>query len=438
MLSGWLLAIILLGGVGFLFFSLSRLHWAYTSALIVLYNPFFVYHFLLMDWWEGGRLRAATSVGLLAVLAMALFMRRAVSEQLLRRVHTPMDRWLAIFAIFLLTGIVVGLYAGNDFRLILADLFPLCEFYCFFLLTTIIFSERDHARNMMLTLLTTGAVSALALVLLYFSRGHLFQAQWIVPRLIDFMPVLLFPCAVGVYLHAPTRRLRMYLFLCSSIFLLSILVGFWRVQWIAAIISTVFVLWASKTKRVLTYRYFVLLGGVFVLTLILAETGFSSMEASPSATALIRARTGEGLPDVERHGRVAEARDLWATIKKSPTLGRGLGGTFSTEAHGAFLRALPLGSSHNFYLSVAAEMGLPALAVLLVIGSMLLKSGLARVRGMQTGLDRGIAIGCLGTWVAASITFMAQAPVLHFPLLAYLATQGALIFVLSDHAPTVR
>jgi len=307
--SFWGLGIIGLGVLGFMLLSLLRIHLALAVALAILYNPFFVYYLLLLNSWVGGRMRAATSTGLLLLLAAALFMRRTVNGQSLHRVRTPMDRWVAVLGIFLFSGMMVGFYADNDLRLMIADLFPFVEFCSFFFITTLIIREPEAARKLMLRALTAGTATTLTLVVLYFLRGYMFQSQWIVPRLMDFIPVILLPCTIGMYLHAPTKRIKILLFVFSLILLLAILVGFSRSLWIATIVSTAFVLWSTKERAVLLLRHVALVGGSLLLVLLLGEMGFFSVGSSDSFTEIVHMRTDIALGVREMGGRQSEARE---------------------------------------------------------------------------------------------------------------------------------
>ncbi len=448
--SGWLWAFVLAGMAIFLV-SLFKPRWGLALALVALYNPYYIYRFLMTAAWEGARIRAGVSVLLLAVLGLSVLVRTAILGKQITRVTTPIDQWLYLFAIFPVISLIVGLVAGNDRRLILADAFPVVEFYAYFLITTMIVKDKAQARAVLWTVVVGGTGAALSLVIVYFLRWESFLAtfRWssgtIIPRLVDFTPSVLVPVSVGLYLYAHTRIARTILLVSSNVFVVSIALGFWRSQWLGLLGTAAFILWQSRGLLARVAERLGLFTTTLILTLTLVSilgtnlgifpTSFFSL-AWARATGQAWARVTGLDPIEEEGGRIEEAIALFRVVQSSPLVGRGLGGTFVTPAHTGVLRDLPIGSAHEYYLLIAALMGLPALAVFLAVNLVVFREGLRGVMSLGWGMDRGIVLGSLASLVSTGITFATQPPVLHFPLLAYLGAVVALMFIVLRDDPS--
>lgn len=423
-----------LGAVLFLVLCLVKPYLGLAAGLGVLYNPWFNYAYLYTRGWRGGATLAAITASIVLLLSAALIVRAARGAKL-ERFPTPWDKPLLLFSLFPLIGLAHGFYRGNQPREILAELFPFAAFYAFFFLTPLALKSRREIKRVLLILSLWLSLSSLIGLILYFTRGYNFAfyilvAGGLIPRLSDFLPALLLPFAVAFLL---TLKSRWYIaYLPAALFIAVLILSYFRSLWLGVIAAITFLLVLTKPSAVKAVRFLglLLLAGMIIF-LLDAVVSYYSLYPNQATVSQSLGERGEqtfvleGPLSNSTVGRWLAYRSLIDEIWRSPLLGKGLGGTFQHYAGWtAFLSSAP-----NYYLSLGAQLGLPALLAFTALMLLFFREGLRRLGSQQDSAHKALVLGILAGFVSIGVVLLTFPSLLHYPLAAYLGTGAALLFI---------
>jgi hypothetical protein len=434
--------LLLLGGLVVCGYVLARITiwrpmWGLTLGAMLIYNPAFNYRFLFTHEFEGGSIRALLSLGVLACVYCGVFVNRKRNKTLSPgRVEIP---WQASYLVVALIGAVVGLLAGHDLRLVGSDLFPVIEFAAYFPLVRLACRNRDEAARFAVILLAWGGVVSAADVILYIFRGNLFVSRFalnggttLVHRLDDFIPALLLPVTVVTAILGRDRTLKFLATGASASLAAATILSFFRSLWLGLLVASAVILvigFAGQMKRIrVTKRaaIFAAMGGglaavVVAVMAIVKVAGTSILYLAVSRAAHLENTSGTA--------RVDDNLQLLSMFRMHP-LGIGLG---------AVSRSGPVFSASDYYLTVAVELGLVGLVVLVAMGVAFIDLNYWRYRVSSDRFVRALILGTIGSYVTMAVTLLTFPSLLHFPIPAYLALLGGIVGVLtSAHAGADR
>ena len=402
-----------------------------SLALICIYNPYNTY-IIFTNLLIYGRIRALISVFFIVLLSVGILLKASISKKIVR-LKTPLDIPLLLFLIFPVVGAVHGFFVGNSVRLILNELFPILEFTAFFFLTTLIIKDRRQCYTILKVIIGWLLIMASGGIIFYFfahssfaARALLVGSGLIVPRLYDFMPVILFPLLIGLYLYPEENKPksiiqnRIFILCISLIPLLSLLLSFFRSLWIAIIGSLFF-------KFMLTFRYkrqlkaalgaFLIAISIFLMIdlFIIPKTTIFDYH---SLSSVVYERAFNLKEDqVKAYSISARIKNnifMLAVIYDNPLIGIGLGSDVTNAAP-------------NYYLILACTMGLPALFFAFWMGYIILILALRRFKA-ASGIDKGWILGIAGSFVSVAILINSFPAILHFPIPAYMAVMLVCLF----------
>jgi uncharacterized membrane protein len=427
---------LVVGAGSLLAISLLNPAWGLALAGVLLYNPFFNYRFLYSEEFHGGSLRASVSILVIVVLSAALALKRR------RQQWTPLQlplrgrHWLFLFLLAL--GAASGLFQGHDVRLIASDVFPIFEFAAFYLLALNLLPSAGDARQVLLRFLAWGTfVAAFDLALyalnrdVFLSHFALAGTQTLVQRIDDFMPALLFPVALSLLLLERKRDSQLLYLLSGFVLAGAIALTFFRSLYTGVLAATLVILGlifaATRTHR---KTVLLRLGAFVVVGLLLAgiagalalRTQAASRNLSIPELVADRIRYVEntsGPARVEDNGRLLDL------AFHHPIFGAGLGSKLYNLRW--FSQPLPIFSSSDYYLGVAAQLGFPAFLTMIWIAWKFMYGAFRTYRSTALEANRAVSLGVIGAFVSMGITLLTFPALLHFPIAAYLAIMAGML-----------
>jgi len=403
-------------------------------ALVVDYNPVFNYLFLYTREFQGGSLRATISLVLLGLVFGGALVHNFRSGRLVRGVRISLP--VLAYLMFVGIGLAFGLVQGNDTRLIGSDLFPVVEFFGYLLLTAQIVGSSGRARAVCWIVVIWGGVVALIDDAVYAFNGDQLVSHFalggtatLVSRLDDFMPALILPVGLALLMHEPARRRQLAIMMWLIPIVIAVALSFFRSLWVGIIVAVLFLIIVVEHRQRATAM--VRLGSFATVTavIMLAAGGLllGSIAAvhGQSVLDLIAGRVSY-LEPTSGGARIEDNLALLAMIRAQPFFGTGLGGE---------INSFPLFSTSNYYLSMAAELGIfaPLAFVVALLG--LLRSTLVAASQAPDRV-RGPVLGIVGSFVAMAVTLATFPSVVHYPIPAYLGTFAGCLLVFRRSAAT--
>ncbi len=281
---------------------------------------------------------------------------------------------------------------------------PLFTYFSFLFLFFVTVSLVDTLPRLKLTLLV--AIASMAIASLYVIREWQeyhnlypgFRPGYVTgdPNYFCLSAVACLPIAYYFMRQGHTKLERTYSLVCSILILAAFMLAASRGGFIGLVAAFVCVVWQSKER----VRNLALLGALLLPLLLL-------MPASPLGR-LLHPSYGDEMGASTR-------LELWTAglrmVKQNPLTGVGLGNfkpmVTNYEASGIDLEKI----AHNTYIEYAAEMGIPALAVFLIILGIsfrslrrILRDAGPRTPGVLLDATQGIYAGLVG--VAVAILFL--------------------------------
>jgi O-antigen ligase len=215
------------------------------------------------------------------------------------------------------------------------------------------------------------------------------------------------PLALVMIFVSPSRRYRVFAFVCAGIIGTAILMSFSRGAWLGLSVALIVMLlsWRPSAARALALFAAVglilaILGATNLMPPILAERLGPVAEYFGVFDVRGVRPTPENFALIER---LAHWQAGWEMFLENPVLGVGAG-NYPVRYLDYSLPGWPdsLGHAHNYYLNMAAEAGVAAgLALVWVLGSIMATARAAFRR--SAGFSRGLALGLLGATVVFAV-----------------------------------
>jgi hypothetical protein len=415
--------------------TLVRPIWGLAVSGMILYNPLFNFRFLYLEEFRGGSVRASASFVVMLVLLAALVLRGSPLRVSLRWRH-------GLFIGFLAVGAITGLLRSNSLRLIASDLFPAAEFTGFYLLASNLIQSEVETRQLIRRLMAWATVAAVFDLGLYALHREVFLSHFalagsttIVRRIDDFMPALLLPTAISFLLLEPRRRTQVA-YMISALFLTgAVAFSFFRSLYAGVLAATLVILvliffHAQRQRRVAILRlglFLVIgLGVAVVASAVVLKTVAFSRQLSIIELVADRIRYVETTSGT---ARLVDNMDLLKIIIHNPLLGIGLGGKEG---------ALPLFSTSNYYLSLAAELGIPAFLSFIWIAFKFSTGAFHTYRSNESVMTQAVTLAVVGAFVSMAVTLLTFPALLHYPIPVYLAMLAASLPQLGPPKPDVE
>jgi len=428
----YFLAVFVLAVLGsFLFlFALKAPYLCLVAALILNYNPYYVY-LIFTNLLSYGIVRVAISSFFILLLSFGIFLKFFFHGKI-KRAKTPLDLPLLIFLIFPLFATAVGFWQGNSIRLIGDKLFPIIEFIAYFFLATIILQNKKQAIFVLKSILAWLIFIGAGAVLFYLFAFELLAARSLpagitLYRLYDFMSAIALPLLIGLYFYPSSAKIktlnkkRLFILSLSFVPLFSLTLSFFRSLWMGIVGALIFVFlmcWRKKGH----FKAILLALVLFSILFFSVDFFFFSRTQMFGGVSLSQIFYERAFHSLERtiytdavYYRLEQIPFLLNIIYQSPLTGIGFGSELTD-------------SISNYYLGVAAMMGLPALFFLFWLMFILMKSGLKIFRQVE-GVDKGWVLGILASFVSVALLIASFPAVLHFPIPAYLGFLGACLFI---------
>jgi hypothetical protein len=319
----------------------------------------------------------AAHVALAALGLVGVLLRRALDPSSGRRIATPADRPMLALAVLVVLGAAYGLAAGNPDDRVVVAAYQLGVVPAYFFLTTLTLSSPQRLRAACILFAVVAVGMAVAGFAQEGRHGGLFSALALAPALVAAA-------------RAASVSARWLLLAASALFMLDVALSAYRTIWVAAGVSLLVLLVAGKGVRLrATIAGALLLGAAVAFAAVLADAG-----AFRSRAGLVSAALEESAGY-----RAAEAKVGWEVFLQNPVIGQGLG-QIERDVYLPGLGVTDVGPVyHLFYLTVVANAGLLALALLLwPIFAALRRAGAAR-------RSLGVAFGSLLAGFAVAACF---------------------------------
>lgn len=238
------------------------------------------------------------------------------------------------------------------------------------------------------------------------------------PHMFAFYLGLVAPIALCLALFPGVFNLssgqKFLLYVCNCIVFLALGLTFSRAGYVGAFFGVAAVIllgWSFFTRQIrFAVITAVLLGGIIIFN------------AASNAGGLIISRFFSSFNPAEGSNseRLLNWRQAVKIIEKYPVGGAGVGAY--AEAINARAPKRSSVTAHNTYLDIAAEMGIPALAVWVIILMLTIKNLLSVLRqgGRELSKEKVISLGLLGTFVWFSVQMVFDTAIYSPTLLAIL------------------
>jgi putative inorganic carbon (HCO3(-)) transporter len=332
------------------------------------------------------------------------------------RTLLPPARFLAPVATLLLFVIVSSL-AASKLPLTAKEAIKWLEILSISAFVAVYFRERSWKLGLLSALFVAASLEALTGVYQFitstgpanFAIGPFMRAYGHFGQPNPFAGYLasLLPLALVSLLWGPARNFRVAAGVCFTLAGIATLMSLSRGAWLGLILALGLMLlrWRPDTARIMAAfcalgMLIAVLGATNLLPPLLAERLAPVVEYFGVFDVRGVTPTPENFALIER---LAHWEAGWGMLLDHPWLGVGAGNY--PDAYDDY--ALPgwpesLGHAHNYYLNMAAEAGLPALAALLwVLISLLRHVGTVFIR--STGWTRALALGLFGSMVVFAV-----------------------------------
>jgi O-antigen ligase len=355
---------------------------------------------LLLPLSDGGRTsfaRAMLSAGIFCLISLAL-----ISRENLAFLRALPLRWLALVSLVTGASCLTSMYKDFSLREALTFLSVIGGSVLSFHI-----ARQGRRRLLLIALLSSGMAVTLYALPSYLTAPPGSQAASALSGAFHY------PNGLGSFLllicflpfmfvsHSGTRVGSLGAVLLFAVFWVGLILTHSRGVWAAGMIALVF--WTSREWRLLwACRWRMAMGAVLIVSLVLIASRRPA-DIAPRFVSLSAATSKE-----QHDPSFQWRRDIYAwtfdIIKDRPWTGTGIG-TFPFAIK-LYQRAPYITGlyAHNHYLQVAAEMGLPALAGLLLALGFLFKRGWGLIASLEPGTrERSLAVGLVAGLLGSSL-----------------------------------
>jgi hypothetical protein len=370
---------------------------------------------------------------------VSIAIRSCVSKNI-KLTRTPINTLLIIFFIGSLLSGFYGLSVGNDKRLILAEFFPIIELEFFFFITLIVVKTRRQLIRIFSLMWVWIVINVISDIILFTTTSGRYGVRIpIIGLEVNRIPCYMVPMFLmvfaTVFLYAKNRKLRILLAGSIALSLIDISLSFWRSLYVGVIFGLVFVAckmkgFKLKSKWVAGLLLAFLL--IFSLGNYLSARNPESFKGATFSQLVINRFVDIFRPEEAVHfsksARAEHNKQIPYRIAERPLVGLGLGGSL-IMSNGVKVWLI---NTSNYYLNIAASMGLPALVLFMFTLLMFYKKSIMIYDSLILGLDKGLALGLLAGCMSMAVVFLTFPCLIHFPVMAYLGVYMAMVFNLSE------
>jgi len=397
------------------------------SGLLV----FFAFDFVVGQFFSELRFSGELKIMVVLLLVVSAVSRLVVGPKTLRLPKSFINPPMLLFLTIGLESGILGWMHSNPPRSLQGDTFDYILVPLFFFSTLGTVRTRRQAYAV-LSLSSLVLFYPLARDLLAY-RSSTFQTigVWIgelavLRRILPISSVMLFPLFISLYLHGVDRKIKAISGLLALLTGACLILSFTRGYWLGSIAGMFFLLLFSKKKRqaLLTLT---LIGIIMLVGTSLYTQSARLYEGNILGKLVINHfSTLKGLSADESAGlRLQEAKAALETVASSPIIGLGQGAEFDNPIPG-----LGKHYTHNAYLAILLRSGVIGL---LAYGWLAISFVTISVRGyreLENELDKGIVLGIVSAFVAASITSLSSPMIITVTVSEYLGCWMGLAFVI--------
>lgn len=399
-------------------------------GLIVAYNPWYLHYLMANSAIGGMSIRTWTGAAFLFVLILARLFAFLRSPQ--RFSQAPLSLMMRIFVVFSMFYIVKGLIYNTDRVMVIADSFPLVEFFVLYYAVRSIpaFKTQAEPERMIrwaaLYFLIMGITDVLSYFYLTFVQGLSFGALradiggTVVNRLMDFIipifaPIFLF------YRGAAIKR--KWLLLLNAVLLMVVMLTFFRTIYVTFLVTVGYLIFKESKKALTTLVFsgmvlFALFAGVYLVEDKL-DLKYGGENISTLTVGRLTTIFSEYNSDFAITSRLSDNQRMLDEIPEVVLLGRGTGAMLDEET--------PVQFTSNYFLQLVIILGLPG--GLLFIAICLRAFWVAfRMAGASNATEkRMFYLTCSSLILSLAVIFNFFPYTVYFPLLYILGAVFGLV-----------
>ena len=363
---------------------------------IILFSPFFK---AALPIW------AITSVYLITLVILAIWLVRIREDREFRFVHTPLDLPILFFILFISLSLIRSINIHHS----ISALYHLISYALIYFLVVNNIKSKKEIKKLILSILGVSIFVAIYGLIEFVTHNFTPSASTF-PNLNVFASFLLIPFSLtsGILLFGKERGRaeKIVLGITIILFLLAIIATRSRGAFLSLVLIVIF-LGALKSKR-----YALIALALLILIFSLLPT--------PTNSPLVRLITIGG-KDPYAYTRISIWTGALSIFKDHPFLGTGLG-TFkdafpgySFPVEGVFARFGKKASfAHNEYLQIASEAGIFALGIFVWLLCAFFKKAKEILKNLQGKEEYGVVIslvaGIMGVLIHSLVDFPLHAP----------------------------
>jgi len=397
----------------------NKLNYVLFLSIPLMYNPF--YSVILNTFgFRYSWIRVVFCVAYLGILYFYVFLRSVVGTKIHRK-RTPLDAFLYIFGVIILLSMFVGIVRGNEYREVLAEVFPLFEWGAFFIIAGWL---AENERQIKITIYCMfGWVLLVSIFnIFYFStHGSAFEFKvdvggGVFPRINDFIYAVLWPLFFVYYIYEDNFKRKLLWVFILIVGCVNVLLSSFRSVWLGVLISTLLclVLSARKGFKLKAVQLIVLLLALFGLVYYSGSLDMLYGDINLSEAIVFRMQ-GEGLyQGSSLTGRLATYQIMLEQSLHIPYLfvGHGFGSYFDQYS------LLPVSSAPNFFINMLYEFGLFGFGFLVFILARIYLDLFRIYNTRLTPYVNKLTVGVLGSYTCLGVVLCIFPALYNFPLAA--------------------
>ncbi len=309
-------------------------------SFVIQYNPYYLSNYLWTTYWTGSSIRTSVSLVTIFIIFFLFFFKRV-------KINNLILSYIAILLIVISYGLLMSFFNDNLNKSTLADIIFWIEIVCYLIVFSL-FKEEKLKFFLKFFFYTTGLFCVFSIYLYFTLIDNIAVAALVgdqrIVRLTDLLAPLIF---VSYFFYFDEfKKIDLFFFI---IIIITILLGFYRSVW-AALILTFFIIYFNKFFKLKFLFSFIPFFLFFIYSFEIAFEYFFDVKDVLTGRILAAVGTADSV------GRVETAFSVIKQFVNSDflLLGNGFGSyaVFINDfGYGPVLKAQPVGSLSNFYVS---------------------------------------------------------------------------------------